>query len=158
MSSTAHMNIQLINSSDFVDPSVINNGFQKLDALGIDYVTESGKSGEWWYRKWKSGRAECGIDSHTFPNSKMNAWLAGWYLTDYYAFPAFPFAFAAIPHSSIMFLHQDGAQLGGFIHIRATLADGTYLTMPPRFSIADPNGKISYTNTKCSIYTTGRYK
>ena len=76
MSNTTHMNIQLINSSDFVDPSVINNGFQKLDALGIDYVIESGTSGEWWYRKWKSGRADCGIDSHTFPTSNMNAWLA----------------------------------------------------------------------------------
>lgn len=158
MSNTTHMNIQLINSSDFVDPSVINNGFKKLDALGIDYVTESGTSGEWWYRKWKSGRADCGIDSHAFPNSRMHPWLSGWYLTDPYSFPAFPFAFAAIPHSSIMFLNEDGGQLSGMIHIRANLVGGTYLTMPPQFSIADPNQNIEYKNPKCSIFTTGRYK
>lgn len=158
MTNTTNMNIELINSSDYVDPSAINNGFEKLDALGIDYVTESGTSGEWWYRKWKSGRAECGIDSHTFPNSNMNSWYSGWYLTDHYSFPAFPFAFAAVPHSTIMFLHEDGGRMGGFIHIRGALTDGTFLTNPPRFSIADPLGTGTYTNPKCSIFTTGRYK
>ena len=158
MSSTTHMNIALINSSDYVDPSVINNGFQKLDALGIDYITESGTSGEWWYRKWKSGRAECGIDSHAFPTSRMTPWLAGWYVTDPYTFPAFPFAFAAVPHSSIMFLSEDNNQVGGFIHIRGRLTSGTYLTMPPQFTIADPKSDVEYKNPKCSIFTTGRYK
>ncbi len=158
MSTTPYMGVQLINSSDFVDPSVINNGFQKLDALGVDYVIASGTSGEWWYRKWKSGRAECGIDVHTFATSKPQKWGdSGWWLTDYYAFPAFPFAFAKIPHSSIMFLSEAGGSLGGFIHIRATLDGGTYLTNPPRFSIADPANR-EYKNPKCSIFTTGCYK
>lgn len=158
MSTTPRMGIQLINSSDFVDPSVINDGFKKLDVLGIDYVVDSGTSGEWWYRKWKSGRAECGIDSHTFPTSGPLQWgNVGWWLTDFYAFPAFPFAFASIPHTSIMFISEDGGALGGIIHIRATHDNSTYRTNPPRFSIADPL-KRAYTNPKCSIFTTGRYK
>ena len=53
-----NMGLETINSSDYVSPTPINNNFQKLDALGLDYVVESGRSGEWWYRKWKSGRAE----------------------------------------------------------------------------------------------------
>ena len=62
MASTTNLEIEKLNSADYVSVEPINNAFDKLDALGVDYVTESGTSGEWWYRKWKSGRAECGID------------------------------------------------------------------------------------------------
>lgn len=158
MTNTTNMNIELINSSDYVDPSAINNGFEKLDVLGVDYVTESGTSGEWWYRKWKSGRAECGIDSHTFADSAMTEWGSGWYLTDIYSFPAFPFTFSTVPHSTIMFLYEENGSYGGLIHIRAALSGGTYLTMPPRFSIAHPTATTKYVKPKCSIFTTGRYK
>ena len=70
-----NMGLETIDSSDYVSPTPINNNFQKLDALGLDYVVESGRSGEWWYRKWKSGRAECGIDDKNFGTvSITKAW------------------------------------------------------------------------------------
>lgn len=33
-----------------------------LDALKADYVVEQGTSGDWTYRKWNSGIAECWCD------------------------------------------------------------------------------------------------
>ena len=49
-----NMGLTNIDPSDYVSPDTINQNFNKLDALGLDYVVESGYSGEWWYRKWKS--------------------------------------------------------------------------------------------------------
>lgn len=56
---TEHLNMSLINASDYVDPSVINDNFSILDDLGVDYIIEQGQSGSWYYRKFKSGIAEC---------------------------------------------------------------------------------------------------
>ena len=59
---TSNMTLEHIDPSDYVSPDVINSNFDKVDKLGVDYVVASGKSGEWWYRKWKSGRLEQGVD------------------------------------------------------------------------------------------------
>lgn len=55
----ANINFKTINSSDYVSPNVINSNFQLVDPLGYDYVTSQGTSGNWGFRKWKSGIAEC---------------------------------------------------------------------------------------------------
>lgn len=54
----ANINFKTINSSDYVSPSVINSNFQLVDPLGYDYVTSQGTSGNWNFRKWKSGICE----------------------------------------------------------------------------------------------------
>lgn len=56
---TTNLKINLISSSDYVSPTPINDAIKALDALGVDYVTASGTSGNWAYRKWKSGQKEC---------------------------------------------------------------------------------------------------
>ncbi len=68
MAVTENLKLELINASDFVSPDPINTAMKALDALGLDYIVEEGTSGEWWYRKWKNGKAECGIFDHNFGN------------------------------------------------------------------------------------------
>ena len=41
-----NMGLVTINSSDFVSPEPINNNFEKLDVLGLDYIVETGNAGE----------------------------------------------------------------------------------------------------------------
>ena len=74
MAKTPNLGINEINGSDYIDYSVFNTVFNTLDALGLDYIVEKGTSGEWWYRKWKSGRAECGIDNKNLGDQEVIAW------------------------------------------------------------------------------------
>jgi hypothetical protein len=55
---TKNLGLTTISGSDYVSYEVINKNFELLDKLGIDYVTSTGTSGIWTYRKWKSGYAE----------------------------------------------------------------------------------------------------
>jgi len=48
----------------------ISNGV--LSAEAADYVTESGTSGNWTYRKWLSGRAECWMEYDLYVSSWAN--------------------------------------------------------------------------------------
>lgn len=59
MALTQNLKMNTIEPSDYVNPQTINDNFNILDKLGIDYITEQGTSGVWTYRKWKSGIAEC---------------------------------------------------------------------------------------------------
>lgn len=58
-STTNRLKLQIINPSDYVDPGVINDNMEILDNLGVDYIVESGQTGQWTYRKYKSGIVEC---------------------------------------------------------------------------------------------------
>lgn len=92
MSATTNLNIQLINSSDYVSVDPINDAFETLDALGLDYVVEQGTSGDWSYRKFKSGTAECWAkitQAATTATGKINFK------------PAWPFTFAAEPVATV---------------------------------------------------------
>jgi hypothetical protein len=153
-STTTNLGIELINGSDYISPDPINNGFTTLDKLGVDYVTETGKSGDWWYRKWHSGRAECGVDSKTFETKKATEWGSGWGLAGKYTFGAYPFSFASEPTTLIQFRHEDGNSSGAMIHIHPN-SSTSKLSVSPSFSLADANMPRTYTNPVCSIYVTG---
>ena len=56
---TTNLGLDIINQGDNVSPTPINDNMQKLDKLGVDYVTQQGSSGSWRYRRWKSGTYEC---------------------------------------------------------------------------------------------------
>ena len=157
MANTSVMNIPLINGSDYIDPEVINNAISTLDGLGLDYVTEMGTSGEWWYRKWKSGRCECGIDSKNFGNFNTVKWGAIYMSSAELQFPAYPFSFSKPPFVNIMYRNDDN-KYGGIIHIHPTTNENTLLTKPPTFDVVDANGPHTYTNSKYGIFATGVYK
>lgn len=153
---TANLGLEVINSSDYVSPTPINNNMKKIDALGIDYITEKGTSGEWWYRKWASGRAECGIDSKQFGEQTMIVIAEGGeiFRTPDLSFGSYPFAFAARPNTIIMFegdSNWDGR--ASFICIRHS----TSTTLSPNFYVADFD-RTHNMKPMCGIYVCGRYK
>ena len=151
---TNYMGLTTINSSDYITPSTINENFQKLDVLGLDYVTESGTSGEWWYRKWKSGRAECGIDNKQF--AEFSNWTPsglGGYRSPDFSFGAYPFSFASRPFTSIIFEGDaNNADRGSYCVPR----NSTSTTLSPSFFIMD--GMQKSMKPTCGIFVIGRYK
>lgn len=150
-----NMGLVNIDPSDYVSPTDINNNFNKLDVLGLDYVVASGKSGEWWYRKWKSGRAECGIDFKDFGNQKMHLdpSLGNAYETSDLSFGAYPFSFASRPYVHVQWEgDSDFSGRGAYAVTRNTHST----TQSPSFFVVDwiyPDMHLY-----AGIYVNGRYK
>lgn len=71
---TKNLGLTTIGGSDYVSYETLNKNFEALDVLGADYVTETGTSGMWTYRKWKSGFAEF-WGKKTFANTKNTGQL-----------------------------------------------------------------------------------
>lgn len=151
---TTNLGLDIINASDYVSPTPINNNMEKLDKLGIDYVVEQGTSGEWWYRKWNSGRAECGIDAKQFGEQTLTQFQTSvGYISSDLSFGAYPFAFSSRPFCIISFEGDlNYATRGSFISQRHS----TSTTLSPNFFIVDWGPQ----NMKplCGIYVCGRYK
>lgn len=57
--STTNLKLSKLDSSDYVGVDTFNENYDLLDALGVDYITAKGTASGWYYRKWKSGWAEC---------------------------------------------------------------------------------------------------
>lgn len=89
---TPNLGLATINGSDFVSASVLSQNFEILDKLGYDYVIEQGKSGQWRYRKFKSGIAEAWAKI-TFPATTQTGQLQSGV--------TFPFVFAEEPCVSV---------------------------------------------------------
>ena len=151
---TTNLGLDIINSSDYVSPTPINNNMEKLDKLGIDYVVEQGTSGEWWYRKWNSGRAECGIDSKQFGQQTLTQAPEGnMYITGELSFGAYPFSFSARPFTMISFEGDKAyATRGSFVATKHS----TSTTLSPSFFVVDWSS--GNTEPMCGIYVCGRYK
>ena len=155
MASTTNLGIDKINGGDYVDPEVFNNAFDKLDALGVDYVTESGTSGEWWYRKWKSGRAECGIDYKSFGTVRLDdTWTGSWYSSSNMTFGNYPFTFSSRPYTSIKFLYDEVMGTGRICQVMEGATAST--AKSPTFYIVDAtSGEMK---PYLGIYVMGYYK
>lgn len=150
---TDNMGLVSINSSDYVSPTDINNNFKKLDVLGLDYVVESGKSGEWWYRKWKSGRAECGIDDKNFGDVAHTTRWSNVFISAELNFGAYPFSFASRPFVTVTFNSNTGQTHRSYISYVTT----TSTTTSPKFNLVDSNSGTA-TAAHFGIYVVGRYK
>ena len=153
MANTTNLQLQKINSSDFVSPDPINNNMDKLDALGVDYITSKGTSGEWWYRKWKSGRAECGIDNKSFGEAVLQPWGNIYSSYDGFSFGAFPFAFEQAPFVSITSSSTNNSAYYGI----TVMASSSPTTLSPRFDLWRAD-KVDISNAIISIFVTGFYK
>lgn len=156
MAGTSNLGLSIINSSDYVSPDPINENMNKIDKLGLEYVVESGTSGEWWYRKWSSGRAECGIDYKDFGEKSMVQWTTdkSFYATEQLTFGAYPLSFAANPLRIISFIEDKLLKTRiGFVICESASSP---TTLSGNFRIAD-----TYNSTLhpcCGIYVCGRYK
>jgi hypothetical protein len=130
---TANLNIARIEPADYVDPEVFNTAFTKLDALGVEYITETGEANGWWYRKWHSGRAECGIDCKNFGNVQHEIAKGSMYISEALSWGAYPFAFSSIPFCTINLIKTADGQ-----HLSQVAFDATgSATTPPKFRIVD---------------------
>lgn len=155
---TKNLGLTLTTGSDLVDPVAgFSDNFKKLDELGSDYVIEQGKSGEWWYRKWNSGRCECGIDSKTFDSKTSSNWSNKGYLCGRWTFPAYPFAFSQPPFVTIMYRYEPNG-FGGITHVHPVSNENSLLTQPPAFSVYNADGPHTYKNPKFGMMATGWYK
>lgn len=155
---TTNLGLTLIDPSDYVDPEPINENFKFVDKLAIDYVTEQGKSGEWWYRKWKSGRLECGVDSKQFESKPMHAWgnsENNLWATQQYSFGAYPFAFSSNPYYSVTFLSDTLKNPYGCMILYFNNSSVT--TMSPKFEILT-SARDDNMQPVCGIYACGWYK
>lgn len=155
---TSNLGLDIINASDYVSPTPINNNMEKIDALGVDYVVAKGTSGEWWYRKWKSGRAECGIDAKQF--GSISSWTmigdGGTYITSDLSFGSYPFSFAKRPFATISFEGDQNSANRGSICV---MKHSTSTTLSPSFFIQDFAGTTpTAIRPMCGIYVCGRYK
>lgn len=165
---TTNLGLAIINSSDYVSPSPINSNMEKLDALGIDYVVEQGTSGDWWYRKWKSGRAECGVDKKDFGILTFHAGTASGHESFYYTdkqltFGAYPFTFASTPFAQVCYegdlntaVGSDGKTPPIVMMNAKSSADTSAMTTSPQFWLME---FVNYTDFQPSfgIYVCGKY-
>ena len=155
--STANLGIQLIDPSEYISPEKINSGFTVLDPLGLDYITENGYSGEWWFRKWKSGRAECGIDDKTFPNQPMtpeNTTVSGLLISPAMSFGAYPFSFSKRPFVAISFNSADKSYTS---YVSTNTSSST--TQTPNFRLNNPNtSATTIGHPHFGIFVVGQYK
>lgn len=152
--STTNLNIELIDASDYVSPEPINKGFQALDALGVDYVVEeSSNSNGWWYRKWNSGRAECGIDSKNFGSvAHTTSWYNMW-RSNQLSWGSYPFAFKSRPMVNVSFLYSSDGGHESYV----TYAGTTSTTVAPKFRLIDPNSGTA-SDATFGIYVCGSWK
>lgn len=153
MAVTTNLSLTKINASDYISPDPINAAFDIIDKLGIDYIVEQGVSGEWWYRKWNSGRAECGIDNKNFGDvSHTNKW-GGMYASTAMSFGNYPFAFATRPFTTVTFLSTSNGSHTSYVSQASTMST----TETPKFNLVDPySGKAP--GATFGIYVCGRYK
>ena len=150
MSATTNLEIEKLNSADYVSVDPINNALDKLDKLGVDYVTESGTSGEWWYRKWKSGRAECGIDDKGFNDvAHTDEWRNGFFCSKALTFGNYPITFKSRPFTSINFNSATG-HTSFLVNVTSTST-----TVAQSVKLVDPNSGTA-TAVHLGIYVCGK--
>ena len=60
---TSNLRLTKIDVDDNISPIVINENMEKIDEvfgnISTDYVVAQGVQGDWIYRRWNSGLAEC---------------------------------------------------------------------------------------------------
>lgn len=153
MAATTNLAMSIIDPSEYVDPRKINNNFGILDKLGKDYLTESGYSGEWWYRKYNSGRLECGIDNKSFGDLDHKANWGAVFSSNDKSFGAYPFQFSSRPATFISFNANDGTSHRSYVAVVGTNST----SMSPAFALIDPNSGTA-NNAQFGILAVGRYK
>ncbi|OUN47306.1 hypothetical protein B5G20_04900 [Collinsella sp. An7] len=81
---TTNLGLAVIGQSDAVSPDPINANMEAIDKLGVDYITQQGKSGDWRYRRWKSGTFECWcIQKYQTPTSDTDGGDSKQYKVNY---------------------------------------------------------------------------
>lgn len=114
----------------------------------MDFVVEQGTSGNWHYRKWYSGFAEC-HGYHTISGVNVDVAWYSWYYSSEIKLPSYPFTFAETPCVQIGLQSDNSAVLDGVRGATPSTAGSTYLYRP-----VQETGVSGY----IVIYAFGRWK
>ncbi len=150
---TDNLSLSIILGSDVVNPEVINDNFKILDKLGVDYIVSQGTSGEWWYRKWNSGRAECGVDNKNFGNVDHSSKWGSMYRSNQMTFGSYPFSFSSRPFVSISFNSNSSGNHTSYV----AYSSSNSTTVTPSFYLVDPNSGTA-NSSYFGIYVCGKWK
>lgn len=158
---TKHLNLNIINSEDFVSVDPLNANFELIDKLGADYVEERGASGDWWYRKWHNGRYECGIENKWFGTSQVERAEGNLYRTTMeYNLGRYPIKFLGRPYANITF--NDASGSSDFLHGFPVLYRTNSTTDSPKFRlwflIKNPSVDTKPVRASFGIHVIGRWK
>lgn len=131
-------------------PSLAVSGDFTLGGIQMDYIVEQGTSGNWVYRKWNSGLAECWgfVKGST---AVTGAW-GSCYSSGNDIKASFPFAFTDYPIVQATPVYDNG---GNFWI--ATDTAGTSKTQTAQYQIVRPNSfdPVAY---KINFYAIGHWK
>lgn len=154
--STKFLELDLINDDDYVSVEPLNTNFTKIDEQLADAVIERGSSGDWWYRKWRNGRYECGQEFKWFAKSNLTNVGNVYGISTQYTFGKYPITFVAPPYVNITFEDENGgsyADCRGWIAVRKTWSR----TDSPPFGVCIDRGKAAI-KPACGIHVIGRWK
>ena len=159
MAKTTNIGLQKFEGSDYVSREAINANYDKIDeALGIDYICERGRSGDWEWVKYASGHMEQWITRKAFPTQTLKPWNDDHLFkrTDSMDFGNFPIAFVEPPLCNINFVdNEDKVVFASFI----VQWESSSTTAPPQFYIVDPTDTLTSINTPyCGIHARGYWK
>ena len=161
-SRTANLNLLKFEGSDTVNYNDFNGNFDIIDKMGVDYVTQKGTKGEWWYRVWRSGRAECGVDNLRVGNSGMSAWestrnnvktFTGFYISNAeFSFGNYPVSFVAPPYRTFSLNYIDNhSNIHGWIIQQSTPGQ----TTSPRYKVVSTFSD-DFNGIQVGVFCTGR--
>ena len=137
---TTNLGLATINQSDNISPTPINQNMEKIDALGVDYIVSQGTSGDWRYRRWKSGTYECWCRHHvqtaspSVPSSDFGSFTK-----------KYPITFAEPPECFVT------ARQDGNVHIYVS-----YVEIDASSAVWYLGGMFDIVDVDCNIYAIGR--
>lgn len=154
MANTSKLSLILFQGSDIVDYNSFNSNFNKIDQLGDEYVIAHGSDGLWWYRKWSSGRMECGIDNNLKGNAEcVNSWGGCFIHERPFEFGKYPDSgFSSRPYASVTFNYASSSAAAAAI----VQKQQSGFTMSPPFYIIQPT-RGTVTGCQFGIYCVGRW-
>lgn len=153
---TKNLNLAIIDPNDLVSVDPINTNFTEIDANNADSIIERGDANGWWYRKYRNGRYECGIEFKWFDRSNLLNIGDVYGISKEYNFGSYPITFVGRPYVNITFQDENG---GKYAHCYGWIAMDKQISYrnSPNFKVVIDRGKAPI-KPACGIHVIGRWK
>ena len=106
-----------------------------------DFIVEEGVSGDWTYKKWNSGIAECWCSKQVTIPANPTAW-GNSYIIKLNGIN-YPFTFISRPAQSMTLYTSDGSYWG-MPNFNTTTSTGTYYCVRPTALTSATTGVVSF--------------
>ena len=157
MATTTNIGLKKFEGSDYVSREDINANYDKIDeALGIDYICERGKSGDWEWVKYASGFMEQWVADKAFSSQTFRTWGNNYNArTPNWSFGNFPIAFVARPLCFVTFNSAASGTYESVVGYDQSLS----ATKSQSFFLYDPTAEGTTIDTPhFGIYARGYWK